>query len=397
MLRVTNTKRASAGVAQPDRCGLASNGLVPGLLETGWVTRNGLPRSAAVVASGRTLRVAWVGGSITWAPGLAAPSADQPPGYRDLTSAQLQRRVGVPVAGVNAALSGTGSDLAAFRVGRDALQSAPDLVVVEFAANDETIPQQNRLRGIEGTVRAALLSGADVCLVYTTTRDHMEALGRGELPATVRTHECIADHYGVPSVYAALPVVRSMERSDVEWDDMFVDHVHPSTLGHEHYADAVSSFLVELLLTPPMGHRAELAAPLDPVGWWNGRIQDVQPALANSSWHYTPRERCGGWLCFSGVLTATEPDPLRLAFYGRTLGVLVEVGPDSGILQWSIDDGCPDRVDLADAYTPYIVRPSYRLLSAGQELEFGWHVLELQAIAAADGHANVTLGALLVA
>ena len=88
--------------------------------------RNNLPNTFASLEAGKTVRIAYLGGSITaqegWRPKTLKWFRDQFPTAK--------------VEGINAAIGGTGSDLGVFRLKHDVLDHDPDLLFVEFAVND---------------------------------------------------------------------------------------------------------------------------------------------------------------------------------------------------------------------------------------------------------------------
>ena len=101
--------------------------------------RDGLGNVIVKLERGATVRIAYFGGSITaargWRPGTLAWFRKGWPGAK--------------IEEINAAIGGTGSDLGAFRCGRDVLAGRPDLVFIEFFLVKE------RVRGKRGSGRTA--------------------------------------------------------------------------------------------------------------------------------------------------------------------------------------------------------------------------------------------------
>src|SRR5580698_5367485 len=88
--------------------------------------RGGLPNVLAKLKAGQEVRVGYLGGSITAAPG-----------WRVKSLKWLQEQYpAAKLSEINAAIGGTGSDLGVFRAQHDVLQFKPDLLFVEFAVND---------------------------------------------------------------------------------------------------------------------------------------------------------------------------------------------------------------------------------------------------------------------
>ena len=92
--------------------------------------RDGLPNFLSKMRAGKPVRVAYLGGSITAAPG-----------WRVQSRQWLQEKYpAATVEEIHAAIGGTGSDLGVFRLQADVLRHNPDLLFVEFAVNDGGAP-----------------------------------------------------------------------------------------------------------------------------------------------------------------------------------------------------------------------------------------------------------------
>jgi hypothetical protein len=121
--------------------------------------RDGLPNFYRKIALADTLRVAYLGGSIT-----------AQPGWRVFSLKWMEKRF--PRANfreINAAVGGTGSDFGVFRLEDDVLKFHPDLVMVEFAVNDDGAAEDKVIRSMEGIVRRIWQQDprTDICFVYT--------------------------------------------------------------------------------------------------------------------------------------------------------------------------------------------------------------------------------------
>jgi hypothetical protein len=137
-------------------------------------SRSGLPGVAAILARpGDTLRIAYLGGSIT--------QADN--GWREQSMARIAGQYPRnPVTHINAGVGGTGSDLGAFRLDGDVLRHQPHLAFVEFAVNDYKRNPVEVEQSMEGIVRQTRrsLPQADICFVYTVSFDSKTFVERGQ-------------------------------------------------------------------------------------------------------------------------------------------------------------------------------------------------------------------------
>lgn len=88
--------------------------------------RSGIPNPFHKAKNGKEITVAFIGGSIT-------QGRDS---YRMHTARYMKSRFPwIVFRWVNAGVSGTGTDLGAFRICEQVLQHQPDLIFIEFAVN----------------------------------------------------------------------------------------------------------------------------------------------------------------------------------------------------------------------------------------------------------------------
>jgi lysophospholipase L1-like esterase len=341
--------------------------------------RDGLPGTAARLArAGDTLRIAYLGGSITQAAG----------GWREQSVAAIAGRYPRnPVTHVNAGVGGTGSDLGAFRLAGDVLRGRPDLVFVEFAVNDFKRNPVEVEQSMEGIVRQTrrTVPGADLLFVYTLHRDSKPFVERGEPSPVIAAMERVAGHYGIPSLHFG-PAVWALERegklvfqgkpAGTEAGQLLFteDGVHPLKEGHAVYAEVVARRFPDLL----RGGRAprKLPRPLHANNWENAQTLSIaQPALTGSWERLTPgtdslvRKHAARMPAVwrSGEAGAA----LTVRFRGTRIGIYDLVGPPTGRILVQVD-GRPAEPRLRfDKYCTFY-RLHYFLLD---ELPDGAHTV----------------------
>lgn len=317
-------------------------------------------------AAGETLTVVFFGASLTWGANATDPALTS---YR----ARMQQRLeaAYPRARFrcyDAAIGGTGSPLAAFRLDRDVLGRKPDLVFLDFSANDNNQHgSETGFAAYEAILRRLLTEARAVVVtvlfpfrwevkpaILSGRTDHLKGLHhRAEIAAA----------YDVPSANAAAYIADRIRAGvttlDQVWD---LDGVHPGDLGYRLFAEAAWNALEEAVrqhrvCRPPPAmlhadtfltvHRARLAELFGPEGLPRGWRIDRPHRTA--ACHDQVMSR---WLDSLAVASnrlrrnapdgkeAVEPvtpEPLRLTVRGRFLLIFGEATTQSGAFRVRLD------------------------------------------------------------
>ena len=324
----------------------------------------------------KPLTIGYIGGSITKGGGA---SDNELYSWRALTTRWFRETYpDSPIQEINAALSGTGSDLGAFRCAVELLPYYPDLVFVEFAVNDGGLPQDRSLRGIEGIVRQihSQNSRTDIVFIYTTAKDHAAiSYDQDTLYHTIVNHEKIAKHYGIPSVNVGKALWQEIKQGKGSWESLTPDNTHPSDAGYGIYARIVREFLEEQLKNEVQG-----------------KIRKRMPALLidrpfeRTSMIFAQTLEQSGWKegvqllenrQFQMIYSNQPGDSLTLKFTGTVIGTYWLVTPDGGDIEWSIDGGEIVTTSSWDHYAlEYPLRINYKILD--DSLEPGEHILMIR-------------------
>jgi hypothetical protein len=333
--------------------------------------RSGVPNVARKAReAGRRIRVAYLGGSITAAPGWRVKSLE---GFK-------ARYPAAEWSEIHAAIGGTGSDLGVFRVAQDALAHRPDLLFVEFAVNDGGADPAQIQRAMEGIVRQTWTSGAetDIVFVYTVSEPFLADLRAGKCSRAATAMEEVADHYGIPSVHFGVEVAKRVgegtlvfkgeapdknAKPDPAAPMLFsTDGVHPLVeTGHEIYAAVLARSwdAIEKAAAPSTAPHA-LPAPLRPDHWAAAKLVPIDPAMLKGGWLRPDSGEKGDELArrfakhLPRLWRATTPgDSLTFRFRGNVIGFFDVVGPDGGQLRVVLDGGEPKVVPRIDAYCTY--------------------------------------------
>lgn len=301
--------------------------------------REGHPIFFNKIKKGKDVTIGYLGGSIT--------RADNQ--YRMQSSKFIQIRFpAVKVTGINAGVSGTGSDLGACRLHDQLLKYNPDLIFVEFAVNGAY------QEGVEGIIRQIRKYNPliDICLIYTISTGQTKIYAAGNIPENIRNLEKIADYYAIPSVHMGLQASILENQGKLIWKSdsttiknkiiFSADGTHPLEAGGNLYAEAIARAMMKMennaedknyKLGPPLfADNWEDAVMLDPKssatfspGWEIIDPKSVESLYQFSSWfpYVMKGEKPGAWLKFN--------------FNGTMFGLFDIGGPEVGQIELELD------------------------------------------------------------
>jgi lysophospholipase L1-like esterase len=340
--------------------------------------RGGLPRFFGKAKAGGEVSVAYLGGSITAAPG-----------WRVESLARLQETY--PQARfreINAAIGGTGSDLGAFRVAQDVIAGRPDLVFIEFAVNDGGADPAQIQATMEGIVRQILQAdpATDICFVYTLSEWMLPDLQAGLFQRSASAMESVADHYGIPSVHFGVEVTRRLAEGTlvfkgdggkgekaIAFDSeslpmvFSTDGVHPLVeTGHRLYAEVLTRSLAEIAGLGGSTDSRSLPPPLRADNWETARMVPLDQAMMVGPW-----TRVGGnddpqarsFVKRMPVLWRADAPGAAARFRIRVPGnggakarraaIYDLLGPGGGMVEIQVDAGPSRKIPRIDGYCTY--------------------------------------------
>jgi acyl-CoA thioesterase-1 len=322
--------------------------------------RGGLPQFNNKLNLKESVIVAFLGGSITEGYGASEPNEGS---WRALTEKYLKERFSEnKVKCINAGVGGTTSTFGAHRLQEHVFsQGVTDLLFVEFSVNDGE-DREESIRGMEGIVRQCrrVFPQADICFVYTADDDNLSE----DLPFNIAVHEEVASQYGIPSVNFAAKIRERLKSGDIRWEDLAPDRVHPNDAGYAFYAEYLREFLEMALRGSSAGMTDQdvdsLPLPLHPYNYEFASMPSFRIA-DNLNGFILENENPGpmmNWRYEIDHLRADEPGAsLTFAVTGRSAGILLLCGPDSGIFEYSLDGDSFSQVNLFDEWCLLAYRP----------------------------------------
>ncbi len=265
--------------------------------------KNPLTNIRKLAAAGRRVCVAFLGGSITWGGNC---SDNETLSYRARTGAWLARRLGPDkTCLVNAAMGGTGSDVAAFRFQEHVLGHRPDLLFIEFAINDGKTVQSEIEACYESILRRAWRKNPRMGVIILISGSRMDS----QCAAVTRM---IAERFGLVCIDVGAYKRRLILAGRESDESLFTDTVHPTDHGHEIYAGGVTRELGRLWKTAE-GPVPRFRLSARPLHWLTAQYERATmiPAVkvrARGKWNLA----YSGFTRFDGTYPAIDQWPERM-------------------------------------------------------------------------------------
>jgi len=314
-------------------------------------------------ASGERLTIAFFGASLTWGANATDP---QRTSYRANVMRRFEHEYpNARFTAIDGAIGGTGSDLGVFRLQRDCLAHTPDLVFLDFSANDDIRKDHlEKLQTYESLVRRILLEGKCPLVMMLFPFKWDATPGTANEMAGRLAHLNIAAAYNVPVGDAILDIQNKVaaDASVLEkiWD---LDGMHPGDFGYQCFAESAWRAFQNAVATcegaPPQTtcHAPEKMLHGDAfMAWSRNRLTQLpllpkgwKPAQPNriAAWYDGLMSR---WLDDELVTTAHEnPAPIEVRFEGSLVLLFGEETPKSGKYRVEIDGVETHTIDASSA------------------------------------------------
>jgi len=343
--------------------------------------RSGLQNSQIQFMRNKKGRVAFLGGSIT-----------HNGGWRDSITNYLKNKFPeTEFEFIAAGIPSMGSTPGAFRLDRDVLSKGKiDLLFEEAAVNDNsnTRTAKEQIRAMEGIVRHVKKSNplVDIVMMHFVDPGKMKVYREGNVPEVIKNHNKVAEYYGIPTINLAQEVTERIDHSEFTWKDDF-KNLHPSPFGQGVYANSMIQFLEDAYAAhidnDDKIKAHSLPNPIDAFSYDNGFLMDVKNIKLRKGWNIDPlwnpkdgKKVRDNYVDVPMLVGETPGSKLKLTFEGNTVGIAVAAGQDAGIIEYRIDKGEWQKLNLFTKWSKSFHLPWYYTLASG--LENKKHQLELK-------------------
>jgi len=341
--------------------------------------RESLTNSTIKFEKEKSGRVAFLGGSITFGHG-----------WRDSVCNFIQKEFPeTKFDFINAGVPSMGSTPGAFRFEKDILKNGKvDLLFLEAAVNDDTnsTPPEEIIRGMEGIVRHAKIANpfCEIVIMHFVDPGKIEDYKNGKVPEVIKLHEKVAEHYNVSTINLAKEVTERIGSGEFDWENDFKD-LHPSPFGQHIYARSIKDFMKSALKSDlsEKPTTVVMPEPLDKYSYSSGILIEPNPPKKIKGWemveNWNPADGKGTRANYISVPMLVGEYPgkiIKFQFNGNAVGIAVAAGPDSGIIEYSIDESDWKKVDLFTRWSKNLYLPWFYTLGSG--LKGGKHTLQIR-------------------
>ncbi|WP_341224344.1 GDSL-type esterase/lipase family protein [uncultured Arcticibacterium sp.] len=352
---------------------------------------DGLKNSHIKFKTSKKGRVAFLGGSITYNSG-----------WRDSISNYLVKKFPeTDFEFIAAGIPSMGTTPAAFRLTRDIKDlKSIDLLFEEAAVNDASNGRssQEQTRALEGIIRHLKKENPsiDIILMHFVDPSKIKDYTNGTEPEVIQNHNIVAAHYNIPTINLAREVTERINNKEFTWEDDF-KNLHPSPFGQGIYAHSLLKFLENAYNSHIDADdkiiAKNLPSILDPFAYEGGKLIDIKEAQLSKGWAinnaWSPSDDTGVRPNYHEVpmlISESSGSKLTLNFIGKAVGIAVAAGQDAGYIEYKIDNGAWQKLNLFAPWSASLHLPWYYTLSS--ELENKKHKLQIKIAETKDAKSN---------
>ena len=290
---------------------------------------------------------------------------------------------GLEVQLIDAEVSGTDSTLGVYRLENDVLVYQPDLVFVDFSINDFDLQNPGRTaQNLENIVRriTEYKKETDIVILNSLSSSMRRVYDAGEQPFVTKIERDIASYYDAAFLDLGNMLYADYKQSGAAFTDYMIKDMQLTEKSAALYMAAIADFFADSLHNNHNLYEKKLPAPMF-AQRSQYRIIHVEAAAYTAGWKLG-NQSISGAKNGAAAYADTAGSELQVDFLGSAIGVMWQVSPRSGAIEYQIDDGGWTELDAYDDLAYQYSRLSYTILA--EDLENTKHTLKIRVAGKTD-------------
>ena len=311
------------------------------------VPRVGIPRVQAKLAAGQPLTIACFSGG----------SHAQGGWFKAFVDSWRRRYPKSKITGVSAGIHGgaRGSKFSVYRFEHEVLRHRPDLIFIDFAADDTETDAEGIWSAVEGMVRQAWQADPtiDLVFVYSFRLGFEKDYENGMCPTSVSAYEKLAEHYGIPAINVGFGLTKLAQKGELRLRSpasgekpagnqpvFSANGVNTSPAAWQICARIIAEGCERLqngrLVETKQSRGKALAQPFWAGAMTRARQIPITKAMLSGNWQ--SREPGAFRPHFEQIWFTNQPGAtLTFRFKGTAASIFDLIGPDTGQVKITID------------------------------------------------------------
>lgn len=284
---------------------------------------------------------------------------------------------------IDAEVSGTDSTLGAYRLENDVLVYQPDLVFIDFSINDFDLQDPGRTaQNLENIVRriTEYKKETDIVILNSLSSSMLGVYDAGEQPFITKIERDIASYYDAAFLDLSNMLYEDYKQSGAAFTSYMIKDMQLTEKSAALYMAAIADFFTDCLHNNHNLYEKKRPAPMFAQNS-QYRIIHVEEAAYTDGWTIK-NEKISGAKNAAAIYADTAGSELRVDFQGTAVGLMWQVSPRSGAIEYQIDGGSWSYLDAYDDLAYQYSRLSYVIL--GEDLENTQHTLKIRVAGKVD-------------
>lgn len=265
---------------------------------------------------------------------------------------------------IDAEISGTDSTLGCYRLENDILQYAPDLVFIDFSINDFNRNHSAQTAvNIENILRRILQNKKDTDIVILNTADQgmIDVYENNREPFVTKIYRDLASYYETAFLDLGRVLYEDYKQSGADLTAYFIQNMQLTEKAASLYMDKTAEFLKNAIERNNNLYERRLPEEIFDSGVAYKMI-GAEAATLDEGWTLK-NSGISGVQGQKSVYSNSTGSELKVNFTGTSIGLLWQVSPKSGAIEYRVDSGAWKYLDVYDVDAYKYARPDYVILA----------------------------------